>query len=217
MNIQILLARWCCLLGLATLLLPQWSHASDVAAQTKEFRILHIMSYHSPWRWTDRQFEAFKDELRGVKASYEVFQMDTKRNSSPEQKEKKALEARALIERWKPDLVYTTDDDAQEYVARHYVNQALPFVFSGVNNDPALYGFTGSRNVTGVLEHEHFVESVKLMRKMVPGARKIALVFDDARMWDPVRMRIMNGMRKLPDMQIVASDTIRTFADTRSR
>ena len=67
--------------------------------------------------------------------------------------------------------------------------------------------------MTGVLEHEHFVESVTLMRKMIPGARKIALVFDDAKMWDPVRVRIMNGMRKLPDMQIVASDTIRTFAD----
>ena len=207
------LSHWCRLLAMLSLVLPQWSLAADVVRQTKEYRILHVMSYHSPWRWTDRQFEAFKDELKGVKASYEVFQMDTKRNSSPEQKEKKAQEARALIEKWKPDLVYTTDDDAQEYVTRHYVNQALPFVFSGVNNDPAMYGFTGSRNVTGVLEHEHFVESVKLMRKMVPGARKIALVFDDAKMWDPVRVRIMNGMRRLPDMKIVASDTIRTFAD----
>lgn len=213
MKIKNVLTRWCRLLALAALALPQWSLAADVARQTKEFRILHIMSYHSPWRWTDRQFESFKDELKGVKATYEVFQMDTKHNSSPEQKQKKAQEALTLIEKWKPDLVYTTDDDAQEHVVRHYVNQPLPFVFSGVNNDPALYGFAGSSNVTGVLEHEHFVESVTLMRKMVPGARKIALVFDDAKMWDPVRVRIMNGMRKLPDMQIVASDTIRTFAD----
>jgi ABC-type uncharacterized transport system substrate-binding protein len=192
---------------------PLVGNSATRAPQTSELRILHIMSYHSPWRWTDRQFEAFRDELQGVKVSYEVFQMDAKLNSSREQKEKKAQEAMALIEKWKPDLVYTTDDDAQEYVARHYVNKSLPFVFSGVNNDPAKYGFVGSRNITGVMEHEHFAESVKLIRKIVPKAQKIALVFDDASMWDPVRARIMNAMQKLPGMTIVASDTIRTFAE----
>jgi ABC-type uncharacterized transport system substrate-binding protein len=63
------------------------------------------------------------------------------------------------------------------------------------------------------MEHEHFAESVKLIRKIVPKAQKIALVFDDASMWDPVRARIMNAMQKLPGMTIVASDTIRTFAE----
>lgn len=73
MKIKVTVAQWCRLLALATLLWPQWSLAADVAKQTKEFRILHIMSYHSPWRWTDRQFEAFKDELKGVKTTYDVF------------------------------------------------------------------------------------------------------------------------------------------------
>jgi len=183
------------------------------AAEKKEFRILHIMSYHSPWRWTDRQLEGFQSELRGLKVSYEVFQMDTKRNSGREQKEHKGQEARALIAAWKPDLVYTSDDDAQEYVARHYVNQPLPFVFSGVNNDPAGYGFVGSTNVTGVMEEEHFVQSVELVRKLVPGARRLALVFDDAKMWDPVRERIAKAMPKLPGVKLVANDTILTFAE----
>jgi ABC-type uncharacterized transport system substrate-binding protein len=158
------------LVGVACLLLVlPISAAAAPAPGAKEFRILHIMSYHSPWRWTDRQLEGFQDEMKGVRASYEVFQMDTKRNSSKEQKERKGLEARALIDSWKPDLVYSSDDDAQEYVARHYLNGKLPFVFSGVNNHPRVYGFDGSSNVTGVLEHEHFAESVKLARKIVPG------------------------------------------------
>ena len=186
-------------------------------APVREVRILHVMSYHSPWRWTDLQFEGFQDELKALKPVYEVFQMDTKRNSSREQKERKAREARVLIERWKPNLVYTTDDDAQDYVARHYVNTALPIVFSGVNNDPALYGFAGSSNVTGVLEHEHFAASVALVRRIVPSARRIALVFDDARMWDPVRARIAEEMRLVPDMRIVATDVILTFADYKRR
>lgn len=187
------------------------------SSPVKEFKILYVMSYHSPWRWTDWQFEGFQDELKGVTAAYRSFQMDTKRNSSPEQKEAKGQEARALIESWKPDLVYTSDDDVQQYVVKHYVNAKLPFVFSGVNNDPAKYGFKGSTNVTGVIEQEHFVESVRLLKKMVPGAKRIALVFDDAKMWEPVRARIMSAMPQLPDMQIVAADTILSFAEYKKK
>jgi ABC-type uncharacterized transport system substrate-binding protein len=82
-----------------------------------------------------------------------------------------------------------------------------------VNNHPRVYGFEGSSNVTGVLEYEHFAESVKLARKIVPGAKRIALVFDDAKMWDPVRARIAEAMKQLPDMRIVASDTALSFAE----
>ena len=197
--------------------LSRFGLAAAATPEKKEFRILHIMSYHSPWRWTDRQLEGFQEELKGLKTTYEVFQMDTKRNSSKEQKERKGEEARALIETWKPDLVYSSDDDAQEYVVRHYLNSKLPFVFSGVNNHPRVYGFEGSSNVTGVLEHEHFAESVKLARKIVPGAKRIALVFDDAKMWDPVRARIGEAMKQLPEMRIVASDTVLSFADYKRR
>lgn len=203
------------LLVVATVLsgLNQPSAQAQTAATEKEFKILHIMSYHSPWRWTDWQLDGFQEELKSVKVIYQTFQMDTKRNSSPDQKEKKGQEARALIESWKPDLVYTSDDDAQQFVVKNYVNGKLPFVFSGVNNDPSAYGFRGSANISGVLEHEHFVESVRLLKKMVPNAKRIALVFDDAKMWDPVRTRIMSAMTQLPDMQIVAADVILTFAD----
>lgn len=205
--------------GIVALLFTSLLHSAAFAqaAPDKEFRILYVMSYHSPWRWTDWQLEGFQEEMKGVKATYQSFQMDTKRNSSPEQKEKKGQEARALIESWQPDLVYTSDDDAQQFVVKHYVNGKLPFVFSGVNADPANYGFRGSSNVTGVIEQEHFIESVRLIRKMAPGARRIALVFDDARMWDPVRARIAKAMAQLPDMQIVANDTLLTFADYKKK
>src|SRR3990172_1215127 len=124
------------------LLLPAVSSAADVKG--KKLRILHVMSYHSPWRWTDGQFDGFKEALTGLDVEYKVFQMDTKRNSSEEAKNKAGAAARALVESWKPDLVYTSDDDAQIYFARHYVGSRILFVFSGVNEDPAKYGFSGS-------------------------------------------------------------------------
>ena len=181
--------------------------------QGRSYRILHIMSYHTPWRWTDGQFQGFKEALRGLPTVYQVFQMDTKRHSSSEAKTKAGEKARMLIEQWKPDLVYTTDDDAQEYVTKYYINKDLPFVFSGVNKDPSAYGFVGARNITGVLEHEHFVESVQTLRKIVPAARKLAVVFDDAKMWEPVQKRILAATKRLPGVEVMPWDIFYTFDD----
>jgi ABC-type uncharacterized transport system substrate-binding protein len=186
------------------------AEAQKTSAPPKTFKILHVMSYHTPWRWTEGQLSGFKEGL-GAAAEYNVFEMDTKRASTKELIEAKGKEARALIDSWKPDLVYTTDDDAQEYVAKHYVNSTVPIVFSGVNKHPKTYGFEGSRNVTGVLEHEHFVESLRLVKMIAPGVKRVAAVFDDAPMWDPVVRRMKERLAQLPDVQVVAWDTIRTY------
>lgn len=186
----------------------------DNAAAAKEsFRVLHVMSYHSPWRWPDGQLQGFQAALKDLNVEYRVFQMDTKRNSSGEWKGKKGREARELIEAWKPDLVYTSDDDAQEYVTKTYINRKIPFVFSGVNKAPKDYGFEGSSNITGVVEHEHFVESVKLLQEIAPRARRIAVVLDDAPMWDPVVRRMQEKKGQLPGTEFIAWDVIRTFLE----
>jgi ABC-type uncharacterized transport system substrate-binding protein len=187
--------------------------SATAQAPVKTFKVLHIMSYHSPFAWTDGQLDGFKEALEGVPAEYKVFQLDTKRHSSPAEKEGKGKEARALIESWKPDLVYTSDDDAQEYVAKYYVNKNLPFVFSGVNKDPKAYGFEGSKNVTGIMEREHIIESVKLLKAIAPKTRRLVAVFDDAVMWQPVIARMRAELAQVPDIKIVAWDTIYTYEE----
>lgn len=174
-------------------------------------RILHVMSFDSPWRWTDGQFAGFKDGLAEPNAEYRVFQMDVKRNSSREAKERMGREARALIDAWKPDLVYTSDDDAQDHVTRHYANQALPFVFSGVNKHPREHGIEGATNVTGVLEHEHFVESIRLLQSIVPAVRRIAVISDTSPHWTPVIARIRGAMDRLPGVSLVSVDQLKSF------
>lgn len=197
----------------AAIVLP----AQEGYGEQRPFKILHVMSYHSPWRWTDGQLAGFKDGMAGAAAEYRVFRMDTKTNSSTAAKEAKGSEARALIEQWKPDLVYTSDDDAQEFVAIHYRGAALPIVFSGVNKDPAAYGFDQSPNITGVLEEEHFVETLRLLRAIDPQARRIAAVFDDAPLWEQVRRRMKERIGQVPGMEIVAWDTPRTFEEYQKR
>ncbi|MFO1372321.1 MAG: ABC transporter substrate binding protein [Candidatus Competibacteraceae bacterium] len=190
-----------------------WSAAPQDTgvAHKAPYKILHIMSYHSPWRWTDGQLEGFKEGMADAPVEYQVFQMDTKRNSTPEAKDKKGQEARALIESWRPDLVYTSDDDAQQYVTTHYVNQELPFVFSGINKDPKIYQFVGSKNITGVLEQEHIVETVNLLRQIAPGVKRIAVVLDNDTMWEPVMARMREQIAQIPGVEIVAWDRLQTF------
>jgi ABC-type uncharacterized transport system substrate-binding protein len=204
------------LLGALLLVTPAGLSVPGADAAKAKVKILHIMSYHSPWEWTDEQLRGFKEAL-AVDAEYRIFQMDTKRKSSPEWKEKVAREARQLIDTWKPDLVYTNDDLAQELVVRHYVNTKTPFVFSGVNADPKVYGFRGSTNVTGVLEQEHFVPSVQLLREIVPGVRRIAVVLDNDPTWHGVVARMKANVAQLPGVELVSWDVITTFEEYKKK
>ena len=145
---------------------------------TEKFKILHITSYHMDWQWSHDQYKGFQDGLEGLDVEFNLFEMDTKRLGADEW-DAMGQQAREMVDEWQPDLVYTNDDNAQEYVVTSYLNSETPFVFSGVNAAPETYGFVKSENVTGVLEQEHFVETVQLLKEVVPDVKKIALVFDE--------------------------------------
>jgi ABC-type uncharacterized transport system substrate-binding protein len=157
------------------------------------------------------------DALKGLDITYKVFQMDTKRKSSDPWKEKMGREARDLIDTWKPDLVYTNDDNAQKFVARYYVNRDIPFVFSAVNDDPEEYGFVGSRNITGVLEQEHFVETVAFLREIDPDIKRIAVIVDDDPTWNGVIKRMKEKLPLLSGIRVSHWDVIRTFNEYREK
>lgn len=180
----------------------------------RHFKVLHIMSYHSPWKWTDDQLQGFKDALMDLDIEYKVSQMDTKRHSSEQWKLKVAAEAKNLINTWKPDLVLTGDDDAQLYVAKDYVDTDTPFVFCAVNAKPEEYGFTGSKNVTGVLERMHFVQSVRLLKQLVPTVHRIAIITDTGTMWVTMIERMKQSESELPqDVKITDYYVLDTFDD----
>jgi hypothetical protein len=171
----------------------------DEQVRSRPFRILHVMSYHSGWEWNDNQLRGFEDALSGLDYELEVFEMDTKRNSSEDWKLERATQAQALIDVWAPDLVYANDDNAQFHVVRPFVGGEIPFVFSGVNADPSDYGFTGSSNVTGVLEREHSLQTVALLRQLVPGVKRIAVVVDEGPTWPGVIREMRTQLAGLRD------------------
>jgi ABC-type uncharacterized transport system substrate-binding protein len=182
-----------------------------------KFKILYVMSYHADWLWTQEQLDGFKYALKELDIEYKLFELDTKRNSSAAWKELAGAKARELIDTWQPDLVFVSDDDAQEYVTKYYINKDIPFVFSAVNADPSQYGFVGSKNITGVLERPHFAQSVQLLKRIKPEIKKIAAVFDDSAMWDSVIQTMKEEASRLPDIEIVSWDTIYTFEEYKQK
>lgn len=209
------------LLSACSSLASQPSAAGDAEGTTavresvsdRSFKIYHVMSYHSPWEWTDMQLEGFQGALADVPAEYEIFQMDAKNFSSSDWLESKGKEARERIDAWQPDLIYASDDEAQDYVTRYYANTHIPIVFSAVNRDPADYGMAGADNVTGVLEIEHFRENLALLRELDPSVRNIAAVFDDSRLWEPVIERMKAQITDFPGLKLSHVDIIHTFEE----
>lgn len=120
-------------------------------AVAAEKKCLFISSYHKGYEHADQVEAGLRATLDG-RCEIRQFDMDTKRKSSKEAKQASALQARAVIESWKPDIVITADDNAVKYIIQpFYKDAALPFVFCGLNWTAAEYGLPYS-NATGMIE-----------------------------------------------------------------
>lgn len=129
-------------IGLCTVL------ASGNAMAKKCF---YLSSYHQGYAWSDGVEEGLRSALQG-KCELRQFDMDTKRHKDDAYKQQIALEAKAQIEAWQPDVVITSDDNAAKYVIKPFFkDHPIPFVFSGVNWTVDAYGFPYD-NVTGIVE-----------------------------------------------------------------
>ncbi len=117
-------------------------------------RILILHSYDKEYSWVKDVNTGLKrvlDKRRDYTLRW--YYLDTKRHPWPDYKANAGLAARRVIDDMQPDIVIAVDDDAQQYVTRHYLNHPhIKIVFAGVNNEPQAYGFEQAKNVTGILE-----------------------------------------------------------------
>jgi ABC-type uncharacterized transport system substrate-binding protein len=141
---------------------------------------LVVHSYHTGYGWVDDIDEGLKTSLGDTGVTMETMYMDTKRKSDEASKKAAADAANKKIAEFKPDVVITSDDNAQALFAKDYAGKDSPaIVFCGVNAEPDKYGFPAS-NVTGVLERPHAVETVDLLQKINPEIKKVAFILDDS-------------------------------------
>ncbi|MBP7867976.1 MAG: hypothetical protein KA419_18765 [Acidobacteria bacterium] len=124
-----------------------------VAKLTKP-RILVLHSYATDFSWVVDINTGIQRALDGKYSSVRYHYLDTKRHPDEAFKRRAGLAACELIDDWDPDVVIAVDDNAQEMVARKYIDvPGLSIVFCGVNANPADYGYDRAANVTGILEH----------------------------------------------------------------
>lgn len=115
-------------------------------------RVLYIDSYHQGYPWSDGITEAIQSVLEGQDVILKIIRLDTKNNPGESYKKQVALQTKASIEAFRPDVVIASDDNASKYIIVPYYKDArLPFVFCGVNYTAEPYGFPFS-NVTGMVE-----------------------------------------------------------------
>ena len=131
--------------------LPGFSAQSGKPMKT----IAWINSYNDGYAWSDGIARGIRNALRGSGAQLIAFHMDTKlHNRTKQEKQKAGADAFAFIQEHKPDVVITSDDNAQQYLVVPFLRgTGIPVVFCGVNAPPGTYGFP-AENVTGMLEVE---------------------------------------------------------------
>lgn len=141
-------------------------------------KCLYVSSYHKGYEWSDGVERGLMAELQG-KCEFKQFDMDTKRNGSDEFKKAAALRAKEIIESFKPDVVIVSDDDAVEYlVVPYYKDNALPFIFCGVNWSADKYGLP-FKNVTGMLEVSPITAQINVAKATVPNLKKVFYLDSD--------------------------------------
>src|SRR5690606_18769997 len=94
------------------------------------------------------------------------------RRKSEEERHQSALEAKAIIESWQPDIVIAADDSAAKYLIQpDYKDHKLPIVFCCVDWTAKEYGFPYS-NVTGMIEVAPIVPMLKRAAQIVPALNR---------------------------------------------
>jgi LmbE family N-acetylglucosaminyl deacetylase len=152
--------------------LSLWAFGPPVIAGGYEGkRVLHIDSYHLGNEWNDRIADAVRATLEGTGVELHIIHLDAKRRSLEEEKRAAALQAKEMIETFRPDVVTASDDDAAKYLIMPYYRDAeLPFVFCGLNWDASVYGLPYS-NVTGMVEVSPIPQIIRLLRGYARGDR----------------------------------------------
>jgi len=141
-------------------------------------RCMHVMSYHQGYEWNDGIEQGVEKVLAG-KCQLKKFYMDSKRNTSTDFIQKKALQAKNAIDAYQPDVVIVSDDNASGYLVQtYYKNADTPFVFNGVNWTAEVYGYP-YKNATGMVEVAPVRTMLEIAQRNTSNVSKVSFLSAD--------------------------------------
>ncbi len=197
--------------------MPRATKANEIVHPISEQdvgpRVWLVHSYHAGYPWVDAITRGVRMALSRSNVDLQILCMDTKRNTDEGFKRDAGDRARQIVTEWRPSVVIAVDDNAQKHFAQSYAGRDdVQIVFCGVNAKPEEYGYPAS-NVTGVLERPHFKSSLALLRRMVPQARRVAVLSDDS----PTSAGALQFMDDATDFEIASKDMVSTFDQWKDR
>ena len=146
-------------------------------------KVFVIDSYHAGYAWNELEIKGVLGVLNvklnddgtpdssASEVDLRIFRMDTKRNTTQEFIRAAALNAKAEIDAWQPDILIALDDNASKYlIAPYFKDTDMPVVFCGVNWDASVYGFPAD-NVTGMVEVDLIPQMLATLKPYARGER----------------------------------------------
>ena len=135
-------------------------------------KIVYVNSYHEGYAWSDAIETGLHKVLDGTGVELTIIRLDTKNNPDPEFGKAAGAKAWSEIQALKPDVVITSDDNAQKYLVVPFMkNSTTPVIFNGVNWDASAYGYSTTSNITGMVEVELPDQLIDLLKAQAKGER----------------------------------------------
>ena len=106
----------------------------------------------------------------------QTYYMNMLNKNTIKQKINAGIEARASIDRFKPEILVAVGDEAQEFSAKFYLGKKnIRIIFAGVKGDFKKLGYIPGQNVGGIIEVPQVQELNLLINSMFPGKKNIKL------------------------------------------
>lgn len=141
--------------------------------------IFYINSYHAGYGSSDDVMEGITEILAAENVELKTFFLDAKRKTTDPEIQKSLKDALYEIEKFKPDLLIVSDDNAvKDLVVPHFNNTKLPVVFCGVNWSAEQYNL--GDNVTGMLEVLPLRELFSEVISNYPDTKKLTVLSENS-------------------------------------
>ena len=160
----------------------------------------------------------FKDRVQ-IRSRF----MNTKTiNSAPDKMKDEALLVLREVESFKPDVLFTLDDDAFREVGLKLNGKSYPIIFSGLNGQPEKYSKgtpfldekgRPSSNITGVYEKLHFQTAINVMKGVIPNIKKIFALLDMTPTSYAIRTQLEMELIGYPEKMEVVFKHVGTMQD----
>jgi len=205
------------------MLVLTFSNAANGGTVSKRAFIVH--SYESNHVCGIPQSNGIESVLRehfGKNLKVRSHFMDTKTtNSTPPKMQAEGRKVLQAIEAFKPDIVFTIDDNAFREVGLYLVGKPFPVVFTGMNGQPANYskrvpflddGMRPAANITGVYEKLHFRTALDVMRGVDPQLKHVVALLDKSPTGNAIRAQMQKELEENPSNTRVTFKQVGTLS-----